>query len=55
MRNTPYRILAATLLASGALVLSAPAGAQAVDEDAAKVKADGLDHHSPTPTVRRYR
>jgi cytochrome c len=51
MRKTPYRILAATLLASGALVLSAPAGAQAVDEAAAKAlfkRNDCAKCHHPT-------
>jgi cytochrome c len=51
MRKTPYRILAATLLASGALALSAPAAAQKVDEEGAKAlfkRNDCGKCHHPT-------
>jgi cytochrome c len=51
MRKTPYRILAAALLAGGAFTLSAPASAQAVDEDAAKAlfkRNDCAKCHHPT-------
>ena len=51
MRNTPYRILAAALFATGAFALAAPASAQAVDEDAAKAlfkRNDCAKCHHPT-------
>ena len=51
MRNTPYKVLAAALFATGAFVLSAPASAQAVDEDAAKAlfkRNDCAKCHHPT-------
>lgn len=51
MRNVLYKILAGTLLAAGAAVISAPASAQAVDEDAAKAlfkRNDCGKCHHPT-------